>query len=186
MRGEGGPDVASGPAFANPPGLVEQREAAFGIDAADEVDTPGCDRQTIGQRRDLALGEAARPFGLLGALWRGRSQSGWRVAGVIPVHEAQAGARTGGDAAEELLDVAIALGFARWQEDQFDAEVQGQSHELTEDPWDFVAAVEGGVVVELQEVRNPQGFSRFPEHAAQPWPSSCRWRSSERPPGSAG
>ena len=64
---EGGPDVASGPAFADPPGLVEQRDAAFGSDAADEVDTPAVIGKRSGSDRDLALGEAARPFGFLGA-----------------------------------------------------------------------------------------------------------------------
>jgi len=58
----------------------------------------------------------------------------------------------------ELFDLAIAFWFGHRQENQFDAEVQAQPHELAEDPRGFVAATKRGVVVELQKVWNSQGF----------------------------
>jgi len=62
----------------------------------------------------------------------------------------------------ELFDLAIAFWFGHRQENQFDAEVQAQPHELAEDPRGFVAATKRGVVVELQKVWNSDTVARLP------------------------
>jgi hypothetical protein len=58
----------------------------------------------------------------------------------------------------QLFDVAIAFGFGHWQENEFEADVQTQAHKLSKDARHLVPAAEGGIVVELQKVRDSQRF----------------------------
>src|SRR5574341_607715 len=67
----------------------------------------------------------------------------------------------------QLFDLAIAFGFGDGQKDQFDAQVQTQSHKLPEDARYLVAATKSGIVVELQKLRDSQGFpsvETMPDH----------------------
>src|SRR6266508_1862859 len=56
----------------------------------------------------------------------------------------------------QSLDNTVALGFADWQEDRLDADVQTQAHKRAKHPPHFVATVEGCVVVELHPIRQPE------------------------------
>ena len=60
--------------------------------------------------------------------------------------------------AVQFFDFAIVLGLGHGQEDQFDAQRQTQSNELPENARCFVPAAEGRIVVELQKLRDSQGF----------------------------
>ena len=128
-------------------------------------------------------GQRIRQVGNLGAVRRCVGSRRWACCGVTPVQEGRRivghipldKGRTGSAHASErskpaalpegvrpqavqFFDLAIAFGFGDGQEDQFDAQVQTQSDELSEEARGFVAATKRGVVVELQKVRNSQGF----------------------------
>lgn len=101
-------------------------------------------------------------------------QEGWCVRRHLPVDEGWTGTTDLGKGSEasacpegaspqtvQFFDFAIVLGLSNGQEDQFDAQIQTQPHELPEDAGCFVAPTERCIVVELQKVRDSQGFPRL-------------------------
>lgn len=125
MCGDRRPDIFAGPALADGPGLVEQRDGAIGRNRPDEMDSTSRDRQLFGQLGDLTVGQAAvRAFGPVSGQGRAIAQLGRRVAGVVPLDEGRAGAPTSRDRQEvpaleespspelvELFDIAVAFWF---------------------------------------------------------------------------
>jgi len=102
------------------------------------------------------------------AVQRGRSP------GLIPLKEAGTFATKGGQRREvifvpeaarpqavEAFDQSVTDGFARWNEEQFNAQIQGQAHELPEDSGREAQTGKGGIVVELQQVRQSDPHAAF-------------------------
>ena len=50
------------------------------------------------------------------------------------------------------------LGLCDRQKDEFDTQIQTQANELPKNARCFVSAAEGGIVVELQKLRDSKGF----------------------------
>lgn len=171
MSNDGSPNIFACQTFAHLPGFVEDRDRAIGLDLANEMDPSGGNGQGTLQRQGLLGSQTTNPFMLLDLLWRGVVQERWCILGHIPMEEGWTGATDLSEGSEvsafpegmppqavEFFDFAIVLGLSDRQEDQFDAQRQTQSYELPEDARRFVATAEGGIVVELQKVRDSQGF----------------------------
>src|SRR3990172_4176444 len=169
------PHVLARQAFAYLPGFVEYRNRTIGLDLTNEMDTSSSDGQGLRHVGHLIGRQAPFGFAALRLLGGHIGQEGRRVGRHIPAHKGWAGTAYSAERrkpaalpegmppqAVQLFDLAIAFGFGDWQKDKFDAEVQTQPDELPEDAWGFVAATEGGVVVELQKVRDSQGFPGVP------------------------
>lgn len=162
---DGDPDVLACQSFADLPGFVEDRNRAIGFDLANKVNAPGGDWQRIGQLSQLRGGQTLLWFAALRLLRRRPGQARRGIVGHIPVHKGRAGLTHASKRSKssslpkrvrpqaiQRLDLAIAFGFGDGQKDQFDAQVQTQSHKLPEDARHLVATAKSGIVVELQKV----------------------------------
>ena len=171
MSDDGGPNIFTSQALARFPGFVEDGDRAIGLDLAKEMDPSSGNRQRIGQLQDLFGSQAMNAFVPLCLLRSHLVQKRWCILGHIPIDEGWTGTTDlceGGEAsalpkgarpqAVQFFDLAIVLGLSDRQEDQFDAQRQTQPYELPEDARRFVPAAEGSIVVELQKVRDSQGF----------------------------
>ena len=171
MSNDRNPYIFSCQTLAHLPSFVEDSDGAIRLDLANEVEPSSCNRQGLGQMQDLFGSQTTNVFALLCLLRRDIAQEWWCMIGHIPMDEGRTGAtnlREGGEVsafpkgmppqAVQFFDFAIAFGLGDGQEDQFDAQIQTQPHELPEDAWRFVATTEGGIVVELQKLRDSKGF----------------------------
>ena len=171
MGNERGPNIFACQTLAHLPGFIEEGDGAIGLDLANEMDPSSCNRQGIGQRQDLFGSQTTNAFVLLCLLRCDVVQERRCILCHIPMDEGRTGAtnlREGGEVsafpkgmppqAVQFFDFAIAFGLGDGQEDQFDAQRQTQSNELPEDARRFVATAEGGIVVELQKLRDSKGF----------------------------
>ena len=123
----------------------------------------------------LGGGQPALGFPALRLLGGQPLQGGWRIVGQIPLDKLGAEAcdvpnggkvmpfpeRRAAPQAIELFDLAIAFWFGHRQENQFDAEVQAQPHELAEDPRGFVAATQTRRRCRVAKSLEFPGFSRW-------------------------
>ena len=171
MSNEGRPNIFTGQALADLPRFVKNGNRAIGLDLANEMDPSRGNRQRILQRQGLFGAQATNGFVLL-CFSGSRIDQDWRyILRHIPMDEGRTGAMDlseGGEPsafpesvspqAVQFFDFAIALGLGNRQEDKFDAQIQTQPNELPEDARRFVAAAESGIVVELQKLRDSQGF----------------------------
>ena len=62
----------------------------------------------------------------------------------------------------------IAFGFTEGNENQFDAEIQGETYKRTEHPWYFPIAIEGGIIIQLQAIGQPQLLARIEQCHSSP------------------
>ena len=171
MSNERRPNIFPCQTFAHLPGFVEDGDRAIGLDLANQMDPSGGNGQGVGQMREMFGCQAMKCLATLRLLRRGVDQKRWYILCHIPMDEGWTGATNlseGGKVsafpegmppqAVQFFDFAIVLGLSDRQEDQFDAHRQTQPHELPEDARRFVATTEGGIVVELQNLRDSQGF----------------------------
>ena len=171
MSNDRSPNIFSCQTFAHLPRFVEDGDRAIGLDLANEMDPSGGNGQGIGQIRDMFGCQAMKCFATLGLFGSGVDQKRWYILRHIPMEEGWTGATNLSEGSEvsafpegmppqavQFFDLAIVLGLSDRQEDQFDAQRQTQPHELPEDTRRFVATTEGGIVVELQKLRDSQGF----------------------------
>lgn len=171
MSNQGRPNKFPCQTLADLPRFVEDSDRAIRLDLANEVDPSSRNRQGIGQTDDLFGKQTTNAFVLLCLLGRGVVQERQGMLGHIPIDEGWTGATNlseGGELsafpkgvppqAVQFFDLAIALGFGDGQKDQFDAHKQTQPHELPKDARSLVTTTKGGIVVELQKVRDSQGF----------------------------
>jgi hypothetical protein len=180
MGHESSPDVFACQAFAHFPCFVEHRKCAVRFDLANEMDASSCNWQWMRQVPDASRGQAMSRFATLRLLGSRLAQQRRRIVGHIPVDKGRTGLTHAPERrkqpsfpegvcpqAIQLFDLAIAFGFGDGQEDQFDAQIQTQPNELPEDARGLVAAAKGGIVVELQKLRDSQGFpgvETMPDH----------------------
>ena len=197
MGQEGGPDVLACQTFAHLPRFIEYRDRAIRFDLANKVNASGGNRQRIGQLSQLRGGQALLWFAALRLLRRRPGQPGRGLVGHIPVHKGRAGLTHPSERSKssslpkgvcpqaiQLFDLAIAFGFGDGQKDQFDAQIQTQPNELPEDARRLVATTEGGIVVELQKVRDSQGFpgvQTMPDHGRAAFVGRNGLRAGARP-----
>jgi len=171
MSNDRRPNIFTSQALAHFPGFVEESDGALGLDLANEMDLSRGNVQGIGQVQDLFGSQPTNAFVPLCLLRSRLVQKRWCILRHIPLNEGGARATDlceGGEVsalpkrmspqAVQFFDFAIVLGLGDGQEDQFDAQRQTQPHELPENARRFVPAAEGRIVVELQKVRDSQGF----------------------------
>lgn len=171
MSNDRRPNIFTSQAFAHFPGFVEESDGAIGPDLANEMDPSSGNAQGIGQLRDLFGRQTTNAFVPLRLLRSRLVQKRWCILRHIPIDKGWARTTNlceGGEVsalpksvppqAVQFFDFAIVLGLGHGQEDQLDAQRQTQPHELPENARRFVPTTEGSVVVELQKVRDSQGF----------------------------
>lgn len=171
MSNDRSPNIFACQTFADFPRFVEDGDGAIGLDLANEMDPTSGNWQGIGQMRNPSGSQAMKYFATLRLLRRGVDQKRWYILGQIPMNEgwtAAANVSEGGEVsalpermtpqAVQFFDFAVVLGLCDRQEDQFDTQIQTQSHELPENTRCFVPAAEGRIVVELQKLRDSKGF----------------------------
>lgn len=171
MGNERGPNIFPCQTLAQLPRFVEDGDGAIQLDLANEMNPSSRNRQGIGHVQDLFGSQTTNAFVLLCLLRSGIAQERWCMIGHIPMDEGWTGATNlseGGELsafpkgvppqAVQFFDFAIARGLSDGQEDEFDAQIQTQPHKLPEDARRSVAATEGGIVVQLQKLRDSKGF----------------------------
>ena len=171
MSNEGRLNIFTGQALAHLPRFVEDGDRAIQLDLANEMDASSRNRQGSGQMHDLFGSQTMNAFVPLCLLRRGVVQERQGMLGQIPMDEGRTDATDLSERGElsafpkgaspqavQFFDFAIALGLCDGQEDELDAQRQTQPNELPEDPRRFVATTEGGIVVELQKLRDSKGF----------------------------
>jgi hypothetical protein len=171
MGNDRSPHIFPCQTLADFPRFIEKSDRAIWLDLANEVDTTSGNRQGVGQIRNLFAGQAMNCFATLRLLRRGVDQKWWYILGQIPMNEGWTAATNVSEGTEvsalpesmapqaiQFFDFAIVLGLCDRQEDQFDTEIQTQTHALPENARCFVPAAEGRIVVELQKLRDSQGF----------------------------
>ena len=170
-RIKSGPDILSGQPTRHGPVFFQDIDRALRGDAAQEMNPSGGQRQGVWHLPALAAAQM-NTRGLAGGLSHGLAvQWGWRP-GLIPGEEAGTFAAKGAQRREvifvpeaagpqpvEAFDQPVAGGFARRNEDQFNAQIQGQAHELPKDPGREAQAGKGRIVVELQKVWQSDGHA---------------------------
>lgn len=174
MGNEGSPNIFTSQMLAHLPGFVEEGDRAIRLDLAKEMEPSSCNRQGIGQMQDLFGSQTTNAFVMLCLLRSSVVQERRCILRHIPIDEGWTGAtnlREGGEVSAfpegvppqtiQFFDLAVAFGLRDRQEDKFDAQKQTQPHELPEDARRFVAATKGGIVVQLQKLRDPKGFPRM-------------------------
>ena len=171
MGNDRSPNIFTCQTLADFPRFVEEGDRAIGLDLANEMDPTSGNRQGIGQMRDLFGSQTMKSFATLRLLRRGIDQRRWYILVQIPMDEGWTAATNVGERVEvsalpermapqaiQFFDLAVVLGLCDRQEDQFDAQIQTQANELPENARCFVPATESCIVVELQKMRNSQGF----------------------------
>lgn len=171
MGNDRSPHIFPCQTLADFPRFIEKRDRAIGLDLANEMDAASGNRQGVGQMRDLFGCQTMKYFATLRLLRRGVDQKWWYILGHIPLDEGWTAATNVSERgkvsalpesmapqAVQFFDFAIVLGLGDRQEDQFDTQIQTQSHELPENARCFVPSAEGRIVVELQKLRDSQGF----------------------------
>ena len=171
MGGEGGPHVLARQALAHFPRFVEHCKGTIGLDLANEMNSTSRNWQRIRQLHHLSGGQPTMGFAALRLVGGHLAQHRWPIVRHIPADKCRTGPTHLPERSKpaslpeglspqavQLFDLAIAFGFSDWQEDQFDAQIQTQSDELSENAWRFVAATKSRVVVELQKLGDSKGF----------------------------
>src|SRR5574341_1998280 len=171
MGNDRSPNIFACQTLADVPRFVEDGDRAIGLDLANDMDPTSGNRQGIGQMRDLFGRQTMKCFATLRLLRRGVDQKRWYILVQIPMNEGWTGATNVRERAEvsafpermspqaiQFFDLAVVLRLCHRQEDQFDAQIQTQPYELPENARCFVPAAEGRIVVELQKLRDSQGF----------------------------
>src|SRR5215207_1304995 len=162
------PDILACQSLAHWPGLVQQRDVPLCCHQAQKMHSSGCERQLARQHSYLLCRQMPSRDLLLRLVWCRPLQRWWMVPLGIKPHElrrcpphccqaveAMCAPERLAPQAVQPLDNTVALGFANWQEDWLDTDVQTQAYKCAKHPRHFVAAIEGRVVVELQAIRKP-------------------------------
>jgi len=170
MGDQRSPNIFACPPLADLPGFVEDGDGAIGLDLANEVNLSICNWKRIWQLADLSSRQMMKGFVLLRFLWGGVAQEGRHIIGQVPLDEDRTGTADLCERAEvsslpksmspqtiELFDLAIALRLADGQEDELDPQTQTQPHELTKNARRLVTPAKGGIVVQLQKLRDSKG-----------------------------
>src|SRR5215211_4699498 len=163
---DGCPEMLACQTLAHRPVLVQQRDLTLCCHQTQKMH-PACRQRHLARQHSHFRRTQAPPTDRLVCLiWCCSLQRWWMVALGIKPHElwrcpshccqsieAMRAPERLAPQFVQSLDNTVALGFADWQEDRLDAKVQTQAHKRAKHPPDFVATVEGCVVVELQPIR---------------------------------
>lgn len=174
MSNNRSPNIFTCQTLVDFPRFVEDGDGAIGLDLANEMDPSSGNRQGIGQLRDLSGSQTMNCFTTLRLLRRAVDQKRWYILVQIPMNEGWTAATNVSEGGEvsalpermapqtvQFFDFAIVFGLCDRQEDQFDAQIQTQAHELPENAGCFVSAAEGRIVVELQNCGIPRVFQAW-------------------------
>jgi len=173
-----GPNIFPGQAARHFPLLFTQTDSAVGRDSANEMHPSSGQGQVHWQAGAPPGCEfSARDAGA-GVFDRHAVQRGWGI-GVVPRQKLRTLALKRFERSEVILapeaarpelvepfHERIAFGFAGRNEDQFDAQVESQAYEPPPGAGRFAQAGEGGVVIDLQEVRHAQRGADLQEMGA--------------------
>src|SRR5262249_23670563 len=154
--------------FGDLPWLFENLDLSLGINLADKMQPSGSQWQRLRDVCDLPAQQLLATQ-LSGGLLDGQSAQRIRSIVLVPGEELRALAveitprgemilvpEAFGPSPVDPFDHVIALRFTGRHEEQFEAEIQSQAHEPSEDSGSAPQAGKSGVVIKLQQVRQAQ------------------------------